>query len=148
MNLNGRVVKREIKVPLSKEELDRRRDEAAEAQHLKDQLDKELENLVKEHKEAKSKLDDAIAVHERNIAALLRQIKEKTEMSTQDVREVKNLERGVVEYWYPPESNDSKIVEERPMIHEADKQAEMTLEEKAAAVPAEGDDPSEDENAD
>lgn len=143
-----KIVRREVKIPLTKEELDRRRDEAAEEQAILDNLEAELEKESEKFKEIKNKLLASIDGAQRNISALLRQIKAKTAIMEVNCQEVRNLERGVIEYWYPADKKNSQIVDEKEMITESDKQSEFSLERRAIEMPIDGDDIMEDENAD
>lgn len=125
----GRLVPKEIQIKLTKDQCLQRGNQAAQASKELTEIEeafKEEETVWKQQKAAfKAKQKNL----QDSIKKLLVEVKNQAAESTEDVLLVLNHERGVAEYYYPPEGKDSRIVEERPL---EDNERQLSLVEDQA----------------
>jgi hypothetical protein len=137
----GRVIPKEIKVRLTKDQCLQRANQAS-------QLSKELTEKEEEFKEAeaawkqeKAQFKNAVKNLQDQVRKLLVEVKAQEMESTEDVLFVINHDAGVAEYWFPPSGPGMQIVETRP-LEDGERQLSL-VEDAAAAMPEEGQEVSE-----
>lgn len=138
-------VQREVKIPLSEEQLNERREENGEMQSQVDEAENTLAEITEEFNKEKGELKTYIEARQEKIAQNNREVKAKKAKMLTDVDEVQNFETKEMEYWYPkfgPEAGN-EMVDRRPFTPE-EHQVRM-FKQKAEDIPSTGSDIFEDE---
>ena len=132
MENTTQLINKEIEITLTQVQMDERRDESATLQVEIDELESELNTLTTKFKAEKKVFDEDIGSKQNKKENNLREIKSGKATILAEVKMVKNFDKGLVEYFYPAEGKDSKLVEERPLTaneHQLDLIPEPTSEE-------------------
>ena len=138
------IVERELKLPLSKKDMEAKTQEAIECQRTQDAAAKEKQTLIENHKAALKPVDETISDSSKRIAHLLREMGEESHISLEKCQEVRNYTTKKVEFWFPNFAHGEKR-DERDFSPE-EHQVRM-FKEEAESIPSTGNDPLEHEQA-
>lgn len=133
---------RELKIPLTEEQINFRRDEAATCRAELGELNEALETATTEFKAKKKEWKEEITLKENRRDTCLTEIKEKKSKALVECDEVMNFSTKKVEYWYPNHEAGEKL-DERDFTPEEHQLRMFT--EKAESIPSTGQNPVEHE---
>lgn len=132
----GRPVPKEIRIRLSKQQIDQRFDQAAGLTQERMAVEKEFEAEEKEWKRRRAEYKNRVKNLQQQADKLQTEAKSKEATITDNCILVLNHECGIAEYWYKQEGMDWGIKDTRPL---EDNERQLSLvQDKVDAMPDDG----------